>query len=601
VPVDPHWLRPAWLWLLPLIALLLILLVRRLRHERRWEDLVDAPLRAFVLTPARGLQPRLAMALLAAAWLLLVVALAGPAWQLAKRPVFRIEHPRVLLLDLSPSMRAADLLPSRLARARFEVMDLLRSADEGQFALVAFSAEPFLIAPLTTDAGTILEQVPLLDPEVLPVSGERRTDLALEMATRLLSRSSATGGDVLLITDGVGAGAEARAAAAALGAAGHRVSVLALAAHPDFAALAAAGGGIVVDAEIAGGDTARLLALQGRRRVDAGRQVSVDRQWRDDGPWLLLLALPLAAFAFRRGWIGLLPLALVLTPPAPVAASSWTALWLRPEQRALRDAEAGHLERALSGIEDARWRAALHYRAGDYDGALAELKGIDGAEAHYNRGNVLARLGRHDAAVAEYEAALALVPDHADAEHNRRLLLDLMRTPRPAAFVSGDTDDAAGDEEAEVDHAGVGDATAGSADRARSGQGHANVPPTEAADAVAEPPPLGADASAQRSGTGSLPGGRTAGPGDPAEASQQRWEAPKALTGSAPLATPEVDEGAQEPGVAGVTPADAAGDPQRPETSTTDAYLLRQVPDDPAGLLRERLMLQYLRRHGQLH
>lgn len=32
-----------------------------------------------------------------------------------------------------------------------------------------------------------------------------------------------------------------------------------------------------------------------------------------------------------------------------------------------------------------------------------------------------------------------------------------------------------------------------------------------------------------------------------------------------------------------------------------DAYLLQQVPDDPGRLLRERLMLQYLRRHGRLH
>jgi Ca-activated chloride channel homolog len=585
MPVDPHWLRPGWLWLLPLLALVIWLILRRQRQERRWEDLVDAPLRELVLTPGAGARPRVLLALVAVGWLLVAAALAGPAWQLASRPVFRIEHPRVLLLDLSASMQAQDIAPSRLARARFEVMDLLRGTDEGQFALIAFGAEPFLIAPLTTDAGTIVEQVPLLAPEVLPLTGERRTDLALDMAGVLLRRSAAAGGDVLLVTDGVSTLAETVAAAGALRAAGHRVSVLALSTHPDFAAVAAAGGGIVVTSRADDLDTARLLALQDERRIDAaGRQVSVERQWRDDGPWLLLLALPLAALAFRRGWLGVLPLALLLTPP-PAAASPWAELWLRPEQRALREAAAGELERALAGIDDPRWRAALRYRGGDYAGALDDLSGLTGAEAHYNRGNALARLGRYDAALAEYDAALALVPEHADAEHNRRLLLGLMREPESARLQGGADNDAMQGAEP---GAGAAETGVGEAGQAGAEAGTSDPSALDGGGASAGSP--GADG----------PAGAAPAPSVLPEASQQRDGAAATAADSAG-SSGALGEPVGGRGLSGDT-EDPGADAELPSAdAVADGYLLQQVPDDPGRLLRERLMLQYLRRHGELH
>ncbi len=81
---------------------------------------------------------------------------------------------------------------------------------------------------------------------------------------------------------------------------------------------------------------------------------------------------------------------------------------------------------------DPRWRAAAFYQAGQYQQALDALAGQTDAESHYNRGNTLARLKRYDDAVAEYDAALLIDPEHADARHNRDLLLRLSDPP-PAA------------------------------------------------------------------------------------------------------------------------------------------------------------------------
>lgn len=611
MPLELHWLRPAWLWLLPALALVLMWLLRRTRQARRWEALVDAPLRPFVLSDAGGARTGPLLAGLACLWLLVALALAGPSWQLADKPVFRIAQPRVLLLDLSESMTAADVTPSRLARARFEVMDLLRGADEGQFALIAYGAEPFLIAPLTTDARTIVEQVPLLEPAVLPVAGERRTDLALEFAGRLLQRSAAPGADVLVITDAVAPAEETRAAAAALASAGHRVSVLALTRRAGLEQVADAGAGIVVASRADDQDTERLLALQGSPDPAVGsEQVSLDQQWRDDGPWLLLLALPLAALAFRRGWLVAVPVALLLLPPTPATAGLWDDLWQRPEQRALRAADAGRLEAALAGVDDTRWRAALHYRAGDYAGALEALSGQQGVAAHYNRGNVLARLGRLEDAIAEYDAALALVPEHADARHNRGLLRRLMGDPenvRAALEPSGDDQPANGDaaEDAAAGGAAAG-SEAGATDAARprpaTGVAGRSAPEdaasAEAASAAAVQPQGGGDGGADGAERDRELGGTTA-----AQDAEPGAAAPRGVAGGG---EPVGASQRGRPAADGAEPVRAfsgiEGDADEAQAdAAADAYLLQQVPDDPGRLLRERLMLQYLRRHGRLH
>jgi hypothetical protein len=258
-----------------------------------------------------------------------------------------------------------------LQRARFEIMDLLRGADEGQIALIGYGAEPFVIAPLTTDAATIIEQVPVLAPDLLPLTGPGRVDLALDMAAGLLRPSGAAQGDVILVAGGLPGPDAALEAAARLRADGHRLSVLAVANVPAFAQLASAGGGLLLPARADGLDTDRLLALAGKRvPTPSGDRIITDAQWRDEGYWLLLLLLPIAALAFRRGWLGLLPLALLLNPPSLAQAWSWQDLWLRPEQQALRMLADGHLSAVDERFDDPRWRAAAFYRAGRYRQAL---------------------------------------------------------------------------------------------------------------------------------------------------------------------------------------------------------------------------------------
>ncbi|MEA3291166.1 MAG: hypothetical protein U9Q71_02485, partial [Pseudomonadota bacterium] len=137
-----HFLQPLWLLALLPLMLLLWLLHRREGGENPWRKIVDAALLPLLLTEGKGGAGRLPWWLLAIGWLVAVLALANPSWDRRPQPVFQSGHARVIVLDLSRSMDAADLKPSRLTRARFKVADILarhkQGLTEGRNALVVF-------------------------------------------------------------------------------------------------------------------------------------------------------------------------------------------------------------------------------------------------------------------------------------------------------------------------------------------------------------------------------------------------------------------------------------------------------------------------------
>ena len=67
------------------------------------------------------------------------------------------------------------------------------------------------------------------------------------------------------------------------------------------------------------------------------------------------------------------------------------------------------------------------YRSGDFAGAANSFDALDGVDASYNLGNALAQSGNYEAAISAYDQTLAMVPDHADALHNKELVERLLR------------------------------------------------------------------------------------------------------------------------------------------------------------------------------
>jgi len=450
-----HFLRPAWfLALIPLFAGLWWAWRGRAAGSP-WRRLLDPALQPAMLVGGgpEGRPPR-ALGLLALAWLVAVTALAGPAWERRPRPAFAPRDALVVVFDLSRSMLAADLRPSRLERARYKVRALLRRRKSGLTGLVAFAGDAFVVTPLTDDTRTLAAHLGALSPDLMPVQGSR-VDRGLERALDLLRRGNAVQGGVLLVTDGY-RGDEALAAARHLAAAGFRLGVLGVG-TPQGAPIPAPGGGQVRDvrgrvvlarldrralerlAEAGDGRYADLtpddtdlhrLAPLWRFKVAApgqGRRRQAE-EWIDRGPWLLPLLLPLAALGFRRGWLlGLILAAPLGLTPGPARALTWHDLWETPEQQAQRALEQGRARQAAALARDPLRRGAALYREGRYRQAAEALKQARGADAAYDLGNALARLGRYKEAVAAYDRALKQRPGMADALENKALLQRLLR------------------------------------------------------------------------------------------------------------------------------------------------------------------------------
>jgi Ca-activated chloride channel family protein len=378
-----------------------------------------------------------------------IVALPGPVWKQLPQPVFREESALVVALDLSQSMRATDVKPSRLERAKLKVLDLIKARKGGQTALIVYAATAFTVTPLTDDDNTIANLVPALQPELMPAQGSNIAS-ALSLASELLGQAGVKRGDVLLVTDAV---ADAAAQAIdALTTDGHRLSIIGVGTAEGgpiplsggfltdasgaiviprlestrMQQAAFQGNGIYVNMRADDSDIDQLTALFSSQPVKTDSEATdlTADIWREEGPWLLLLVLPLVALWPRRGWLlGLAMLTLPLPQPAHALGTVDTDnLWLRQDQRAMQAFESGDAETAAELFVDEQWKAAAHYRAGNYQQSNELIAAPETSTDFYNKGNALAKLGDFPNAIKAYDQALAMNPDNEDPRFNRELV-----------------------------------------------------------------------------------------------------------------------------------------------------------------------------------
>lgn len=435
---DFHFLRP-WAFLL----LAMLPLVRGFAAGRiglgDWRRIVDRPLLEYLAVDPRATELAGPLrTLLPLAWVLGVLALAGPSWDRQDLDLLSAQAHRVVVVDLSRSMLAEDVEPSRFERARFALNDLLDDQSEGTIGLVAFAGSAHIVTPLTDDAETVRNLLRSLHPDLMPVQGGRLSE-GLARARDLLE-GIAGQREILVVADD--ADEAAVGVASELLAEGIEVSVLPIGtAEPTPVRLgqgrvlkdargqivlpvlgeevlrrvAAAGGGLYLE-DAKGGAWANEL-----RDYRGGEKRAEGAAWQDRGVYLIPLLLLVLAPLFRRGWLGLLLLA-PLYGPMPAHASILEALTLNREQRAHALIESGRFAEAGALSEDPLRRGVAQYRAGDFAAAAQSFAQGDSVTAHYNRGNALARLGRYDEAIDAYDRVLGQDPGHEDAAFNKALL-----------------------------------------------------------------------------------------------------------------------------------------------------------------------------------
>jgi len=193
-----HFLRPFWLLS---IIVLLILIVRlwKNRGEAAWASICDPHLLPYLMINSKKNRRHYILASLFLSILFMIIALAGPTWSRLPIPTYQQITPRVLLLDISDNMLSTALTPNLFTRAKFVMHDIFTHSDAGQWGLVVFTGEPFVVSPITEDPKTIDALLPMLTPDIMPVGGYQLSK-ALKKAATLITQAGYIKGQILLIT-----------------------------------------------------------------------------------------------------------------------------------------------------------------------------------------------------------------------------------------------------------------------------------------------------------------------------------------------------------------------------------------------------------------
>ncbi len=206
MPVDFsqfHFIREAYLLLLIPAFILIYFAKQQSQKDSAWHKVISPHLLKFLITTEqktkRSSFPTLLVTLLTTC---LILAISGPSFRQQAVPVLASENAQVILVDLSLSMDANDIKPSRLERAKFKLIDLLKESKEGSIGLVVYAGDAFVISPLTSDANTIASLVPTLSTQIMPVLGSR-PDLGMQKAIELLKNAKHNSGQIIWLTDGV--------------------------------------------------------------------------------------------------------------------------------------------------------------------------------------------------------------------------------------------------------------------------------------------------------------------------------------------------------------------------------------------------------------
>lgn len=569
-----HFLRLEWFALLLPFAVLCWRLFHGSAPAGAWRTVCDEHLLPYLLVQRGIYRSRLNFGACMFSGVVAIVALAGPTWERLPTPVFRDESALVILLDLSRSMDATDISPSRLERAKFKVIDILRQRRDGQTALVVYAAEPYVVTPLTNDVGTIESQLPALRTGIMPSQGSNAAS-AIKKGIELLKQSGATNGTLLLVTDGMRA-LELGHAEPLITANGTRLSILGVGTQdgapiPDenggfikdqrgnivleplrpkpLRRLAARGNGIYQSVATSEKDVQALLAVmdnQFNQSNTSNTKVLADR-WLEVGPWLLLGLIPIIPFAFRQGILTLYITASIFVMTCPeYAHAGW---WLTPDQEAQLQFDRGDFNSAAKQFENEDWRATAHYRADRFEDVVTEIGESSNAEAQYNKGNALARLGRLEEAIAAYGNTLSQVNDHQDALHNKALLEELLQQQKQ--------------EEQQKEQ------------KEQTNQSNENANSDEN-------PKQGSDEQSPQES-------------EAEKSSERTTETSPTESGWEELPNESENSGGEEDSEAQIR---AELNSEQENEQATEQWL-RKIPDDPGGLLRRKFEHEYQRKHGR--
>jgi Ca-activated chloride channel family protein len=441
---DFHFLRPQFLYLFIPFTILLMFFFFKKNQGDAWTKICSRGLLPYIIIN-RAKRKSLFYILPVLVLTLLIIGVSGPTWEEADLPAFKRQSGLVIVMDLSDSMNAEDIKPSRLKRAIYKINDFLNLRKDGQTALVVFSGHPFVVTPLTDDTATIQAQIPVLEAKIMPSKGHN-VHTAIQKALDLLAQAGHVEGSILLLTSDLKK-PDMEKTAELISSHQVKLAILGCGTEVTTPVISHSGnflkdkdGSLVMTTLPV--DNLKALSVRtkgvyslmtiddsdiqlfnnefsdGFKSLAQKDSLTTVKKWQDSGYLAVLLAIPFVSLIFRRGLLALIFLFL----PLSVHASIWTDYFQTADARAKIFYEQENYTEAKDLFENPEWRACSHYKLNEFNEAASLFNNDQSVKGLYNYGTSKAKSGNYEEALKAYAKVLDIEPDHEDTLYNKKII-----------------------------------------------------------------------------------------------------------------------------------------------------------------------------------
>ncbi len=449
-----HFLRLQWLWLMLAVPVIYLSFTIRDNARARWKRYIDPELLDHLIVARKSRWRFRPIHMISLLILLGTTAIAGPTWKREQPPFTEDKAPLVIALDLSETMNAIDLDPTRLERVKLKLRDLLKVRNGGRTALFVYADTAHMVLPYTTDFSLFDLYLSSLSTSLMPRQGK---DTARVLhAIENFVKDEPVPGTILFITDGiepqaipafrqfteqqdnqndilvmgVGTSSGGPIRTSANGFLNDRLGRRVYAKLNVNALRSLSSIDVAATTLTLNDDDIHWIQRRVQHHLENIQQQNSKTRWIDEGYWLMIPIAAIAVFWFRKGWTVRWASAAVVffVLPSPIGSSgfSWLDLWLTHDQQGRYYFQKSEYEKAAARFDDPLWRGLAFARAGDYESALNAFALSDSAEGWYDQGDALAHLGKYPEAADAYQQALARRHPWREAEENLALVQSLI-------------------------------------------------------------------------------------------------------------------------------------------------------------------------------
>lgn len=272
---------------------------------------------------------------------------------------------------------------------------------------------------------------------------------------------------------------------------------------------------------------------------------------------------------------------------APANAFEWADLWSSAEQRARSNYEKQQYDALIEAAPDANWQGLGEYRKGDYTAAaksfaeqrkLTEEAGLseEAVQAMYNQANAHVFEENYPAALKLFNEILDVDPQHENAKHNRDITQQLIEQEQQQSDQQGEQSD---NDQNSADQQG---------EESGEGEGSEQQPSEQSQDGESQSTEDSADSNEDQNASASAPADDQAG-----ETTQDQTEQDQAAA-AAMQAEQQREANAGQPAEGEAVEDVPVSAQPLTEREQANEQWLRQIPDDPAGLLERKLQNRHL-------